>query len=98
MSHALRVIKNALDRAAVDLAALHPPHDAERDQRILVESTRDYAAQIDLVRASVDLGNPAVIASHLREVTAPAAIRAALRDLAAKGYRVSAALVALRYR
>jgi hypothetical protein len=94
-SASLRAMKAALDRAAAALTGLRPPSDGERDHRILVDSTRDYAAQIDLVRASVDFGNPATIASHLREVTAPTAIRRALRDLAAKGYRIPVTIVSL---
>jgi hypothetical protein len=92
-STSLRAMKAALDRALAALTGLRPPADAERDQRILVDSTRDYAAQIDLVRASVDFGDPATIASHLREVTAPAAIRRALRDLVARGYRIPVTVV-----
>ena len=94
-SAGLRAMKAALDRAADALAGLRPPGDGEQDHRVLVESTRDYAAQIDLLRASVDFGDPATIASHLREVTAPAAIRRTLRDLAAKGYRIPVTVVSL---
>ena len=96
MSASLRSMKAALDRAAAALDRLRPPKDGERDHRLLVESTRDYAAQVDLVRASVDFGDTATIASHLREVTAPADIRGTLRDLVDKGYRIPVTVVTLR--
>ncbi|HEY7693696.1 MAG TPA: hypothetical protein VH816_15275 [Gaiellaceae bacterium] len=92
----LRRMKSALDRAADGLDALEPPRDAASDQRRLVESTRDYATQVDLVRASVDFGDPVTVASHLREVTAPLAIRRVLRDLRAKGYRIPVTVRAVR--
>ncbi len=95
-SAGLRGMKSALDRAAARLAALRPPADAEAANRALVESTRDYATQVDLVRASVDLGDPVTIASHLREVTAPLAIRRALRELRGQGYRIPVTVLAVR--
>jgi hypothetical protein len=95
-SPGLRRMKSALDRAADGLQAIDPPRDAASDHRRLVESTRDYAMQVDLVRASVDLGDPVTIASHLREVTAPLAIRRALGDLRAKGYRIPVTVLAVR--
>jgi class 3 adenylate cyclase len=94
-SAALAAMKSALARASGALAELRPPREAEPDHRVLVNSTRDYSAQVDLVRASVDFGDPVTIASHLREVTAPVAIRRALRDLAAKGYRIPVTVVVL---
>jgi hypothetical protein len=95
-SKSLRAIKAALDRAARALSALHPPRDGRDDHRLLVAATEDYAAQVDLLRASVDFGDPATIASHLREITAPGAIRRALADLARKGYRIPVSVVTLR--
>jgi hypothetical protein len=95
-SESLRAMKTALDRAAAALGRLRPPRDGERDHRTLVDSTRDYSAQVNLVRASVGFGDPATIASHLREVIAPLAIRRALRDLTAKGYRIPVTVVVLR--
>jgi hypothetical protein len=92
----LRRMKSALDRAADGLEALEPPRDAMSDHQRLVESTRDYATQVDLVRASVDFGDPVTVASHLREVTAPLAIRRVLRDLRAKGYRIPVTVLAVR--
>lgn len=86
-------MKVALDRAADSLQRLHPPAGAGRDHRLLVASTRDYAAEVDLLRASVDFGDTSLIAAHLRAVTAPAAIRRVLRDLAARGYRIPVAVV-----
>ena len=94
-SAGLRRMKIALDGAARRLDALRPPRGAEHDHATLVEATRDYAAQVDLVRASVDLGDPLTIASHLREVTAPLAIRRALRDLRARGYRIPVTVLAV---
>jgi hypothetical protein len=95
-SASLRAIKAALDRAAGALAMLRPPRDADHDQAVLVEATRDYAAQVDLLRASVDFGDPATIATHLHDVTAPTAIRRALADLAVKGYRIPVTIVSVR--
>ena len=95
LSASLRRMKTALDRAADALDRLKPPGDARSDNQALVESTRDYASQVDLVRASVDLGNPGVIASHLRDMTAPAAIRRTLRDLNARGYRIPVTMASL---
>jgi hypothetical protein len=95
-SAGLRRMKRSLDRAAAALDALQPPRDTMSDHELLIESTRDYATQVDLVRASVDLGDPVTIASHLREVTAPLAIRRALRDLRAKGYRIPVTVLAVR--
>jgi class 3 adenylate cyclase len=94
-SASLRTMKRALDRAASALASLPPPRDAEREHRVIVASTHDYAAQVDLLRASVDFGDPVTIASHLREVTAPRQIQRALGDLVAKGYRIPVTVVAL---
>lgn len=88
ISAGLRQAAAALERAAAALERLRPPEDAERDHRLLVGATHDYAAELDLVRASVDFGDPATIAAHLHDVTAPAAIARALRDLAALGYRI----------
>jgi hypothetical protein len=87
-SASLRAMKTALDRAATALAKLRPPRDAGRDHAALVAATRDYAAQVDLLRASVDFGDSATIATHLHDVTAPRTIRRALADLAVKGYRI----------
>ena len=95
-SAALRKLKRALDQASAALAKLDPPNDAAAAHRALLEAMRDYAMQVDLVRASVDLGSPGVIASHLREVTAPDAVRRALRELAAKGYRIPVTVASLR--
>jgi len=78
---ARREIRQALDARQAEL-------ETERDQRVLVDSTRDYATQVDLVRASVDFGDPVNLATHLAAVTAPAAINRAIRDLDAKGYRI----------
>jgi hypothetical protein len=88
MSASLRALKAALDRAAGSLGTLRPPLDADHDNTVLVTATRDYAAQVDLLRASVDFGDPATIATHLHDVTAPRTIRRALADLAVKGYRI----------
>lgn len=96
LSRRLRAMTASLRRASASLATLRPPADAAQEHRILVAATHDYASQVDLVRASVDLGNPVMIATHLREVGAPVAIRAALRDLAAKGYRIPVTVAALR--
>jgi hypothetical protein len=87
-SASLRAIKTALDRTARSLATLRPPRDADHDHDLLVAATRDYAEQVDLLRASVDFGDPANIATHLHDVTAPRMIRHALADLAVKGYRI----------
>jgi hypothetical protein len=95
-SAGLRRMKSAIDRTAAGLDALRPPRDAEHDHALLLEATRDFATQVDLVRASVDLGDPVTIATHLREVTAPLAIRRALRDLRAKGYRIPVTVLAIR--
>jgi hypothetical protein len=94
-SRSLRAMKAALDHAAAALAGLRPPRDAEGEHRVLVSSTRDYASQVDLVRASVDFGDPATIASHLREVTAPATIQRALHNLTARGYRIPVTAISL---
>jgi hypothetical protein len=88
ISPALRAMKTALDRTAVRLVRLRAPADAAAAQRSLVGGIRDYARQIDLVRASVDFGDVATIASHLRDVTAPKAINRTLDRLAALGYRI----------
>lgn len=91
----LSSIKDALDRAVAKLHALEPPADAERRHRTLVSATHAYAVQVDLVRASVDFGDPVTIASHLREVTAPRAIQRVLRSLNANGYRIPVTIVVL---
>jgi hypothetical protein len=88
ISPALREMKTALDRTAVRLVRVRAPADAAAAQRSLVGGIRDYARQIDLVRASVDFGDVATIASHLRDVTAPKAINRTLDRLAALGYRI----------
>jgi len=95
-SQGLRAMTSALDRAASALAELRPPSDAKRANGELVSATRDYARQVDLVRASLDFGDPATLEAHLREVTAPRAIERVLRELRAKGYRIPVAVVALR--
>ena len=87
-SPSLRAMKAALDRTASRLRRGHPPADAASDNRALVSGIRDYARQIDLLRASVDYGDVGTIASHLREVTAPRAINRTLDRLAARGYRI----------
>jgi hypothetical protein len=87
-SASLRSMKSGLERAAARLGALRPQKNVEREHAVLVAATRDYASQVDLVGASVDYGDPITIASHLREVTAPAVINRAIRDLGAKGYRI----------
>lgn len=92
----LRAFKRALDRAAATLDRLDPPGDAEEEHLALVSATRDYAHQVDLVRASVDFGDPVLIATHLREVTAPARIGRAIRSLNAKGYRIPVHVALLR--
>jgi hypothetical protein len=84
----LSSIKEALDRAVAKLQALEPPADAERRHHSLVSATHDYAVQVDLVRASVDFGDPVTIASHLQEVTAPRVIQRVIRSLNASGYRI----------
>ena len=50
---------------------------------------RDFASQIELVRASVDFGDVTTIVSHLRDVNAPAAINRTLDRLTARGYDIS---------
>jgi hypothetical protein len=95
-SAGLRSIKRALDDAAAALARLKPPPDAKHEHAALVGGTRDYAEQVDLVRASVDLGDPVTIASHLREVTAPAALERAIDALNGKGYRIPVRVVRVR--
>jgi hypothetical protein len=96
ISTALRRATATLDRAAAELATLRPPADAEVDHRALVEATRDYARQVALVRASIDFGDVGAVVTHLREVTAPAAIDAAIRDLSRKGYRIPVRIRRLR--
>jgi hypothetical protein len=96
ISAGLRRATASLDRAADELATLRPPADAETDHRALVQSTRDYARQVALVRASVDFGDVGTVVAHLRGVTAPAAIAATIRDLAQKGYRIPVRVRALR--
>ena len=87
-SATLRSMKVVLDRASSELAVLRAPADAADAQRALVAEFRNYATQVDLLRASVDFGDIATIASHLREITAPAAIATLLDGLRAKGYRI----------
>jgi len=87
-SPALRATKAALDGAAARLGYAHAPADAASDHRALISGIREYARQIDLVRASVDYGDIGTIASHLREVTAPRAINKTLDRLVAQGYRI----------
>jgi hypothetical protein len=94
-SKALRSLTSALRHAAQRLDALSPPSHAEDDHSALVAEVRDYARQVDLLRASVDFGDPVTIASHLREVTAPHTIQRTIRDLRAKGYRIPVTVVAL---
>ena len=87
-SPALRSMKAALDRAAARLGRVHATPDAAADNRALVSGIRQYARQIDLVRASVDFGDIGTIVSHLHEVTAPRAINRTLDRLGARGYRI----------
>jgi hypothetical protein len=94
-SAGLSSIKEALDEAVAKLHGLDPPADAERLHRTLVSATHSYAVQVDLVRASVDFGDPATIATHLREVTAPRAIQRVIRSLNASGYRIPVTIVVL---
>jgi hypothetical protein len=95
-SASLRTMKAALDEAATELGRLSPPKRAEGDHEALVEATGDYAAQVDLLRASVDFGDPATIANHLRDVTAPHAINRVVRELRAKGYPIRVRIAAPR--
>jgi hypothetical protein len=92
-SATLRSMTRALGRAADRLKALRPPRDGEREHRMLVESARDYTRQVDLVRASIDFGDPGTIAVHLSELNAPAAINRIIRELRTKGYRIPVRLV-----
>jgi hypothetical protein len=94
-SASLTSMKAALDRATVRLRALEPPADAERRHRVLVSATHDYARQVDLVRASVEFGDPVTIAQHLRDVVAPRVIQRTIRSLNASGYRIPVTVVAL---
>ena len=87
-SASLRSLKASLDRATGRLERVRPPAGATAEQRALVSELRDFAAQVDLVRASVDLGDIPTIVSHLHEVTAPAAINRTLDTLTAKGYDI----------
>jgi hypothetical protein len=87
-SPALRSMKRALDRTAARLKRIHAPAAAGPLHRALVGGVREYARQIDLVRASVDYGDVGTVASHLREVTAPKAINRTLDRLAARGYEI----------
>jgi hypothetical protein len=95
MSASLRAMKIALDQAAGRLRPLVPPGDAEQRHRTLLSATRDYARQVDLLRASVDFGDPATIATHLREVTAPRVLQRTIRSLNASGYRIPVTVVVL---
>lgn len=88
-SAGLRRMKASLDRAVGRLELIRPPGDAKAEQRGLVSELRDFSAQVDLVRASVDFGDVPTIVSHLHEVTAPAAINHTLDSLTAKGYDIS---------
>lgn len=88
ISSSLRSVKAAVDRAAAEVAATRPPDRARDAHRALVQELHDYASEIDLVRASVDFGDPVTIAAHLREVTAPAQINRTLAALRSLGYPV----------
>jgi len=88
VSAGLRSTKAALDRTVAQLVPVRAPADAAVAQRALLAEFRDYAAQVDLLRASVDFGDVGTIASHLKEVTAPRAINHTLDTLAAKGYDI----------
>jgi hypothetical protein len=88
ISARLSSMKAGLDHAAARLDSLPPPENVAELQRSLVAELRDYAREIDLVRASVDFGDPITIASHLREISAPAAINRTLGRLEAMGYRI----------
>ncbi len=98
ISSSLKAAKAAADRAAARIDRLRPPADGEREHRALVAELRDYAAQIDLVRASVDFGDPATIIAHLQGITAPRAIKRTIRELDAKGYDIPIRLVEPRAR
>jgi hypothetical protein len=95
-SAGLRRMKAALDRAAVRLGKVSAPRDAAPAHRALVAELQDYAAQVDLVRASVDFGDPGTILVHLREVTAPAQINRTLDTLVAKGYDIPVRIARVR--
>jgi len=95
-SKALRSMKTSLDRAVSRLALVRPPAQAASLHRSLVGDVRDYARQVDLVRASVDYGDVGTIASHLREITAPRAINRTLDRLAAKGYEIPVRVAGVR--
>ncbi len=95
-SVSLRAMKSALDRSSARLAGLHSPRDAADAQRSLVAGLRDYAAQVDLVRASVDFGDPATIVAHLHAVTAPAGINRTLDSLSARGYDIPVRIAAVK--
>ncbi len=88
ISAGLRRVKESIDRAAVELETLRPPKDAQYDHDALLQSIRDYAEQVDRVRASVDFGDVGTVVVYLRAITAPAAINRAIRDLSLKGYRI----------
>ena len=94
-SASLAAMKAALDSAVSRLHALEPPADAERRHRVLVSATRDYARQVDLVRASVDFGDAVTIAQHLRGVVAPRVIQRTIRSLNESGYRIPVTVAAL---
>ena len=95
-SMALRSMKTSLDRAALRLALVRPTAQAATLHRSLVGEVRDYARQVDLVRASVDYGDVGAIASHLREITAPRAINRTLDRLSAKGYEIPVRVAGVR--
>jgi hypothetical protein len=88
-SATLRRMKASLDRAAGHLDQVRPPADASSEHRALVSELRDFASQVDILRASVDLGDVPTIVSHLAGVTAPAALNHTLDSLTAKGYDIS---------
>ena len=88
-SATFRRMKISLDHAATGLEQIPPPADAKADQQALVSELRDFASQIDLVRASVDFGDVPTIVSHLHDVNAPVAINRTLDRLTARGYHIT---------
>jgi hypothetical protein len=89
ISRSLRRTKRAIDTAASALGALEPPAAAGVIHRRLVADLREYAREIDLVRASVDFGDMATIAVHLQAMNAPARIARDSAALNAAGFDVS---------
>jgi hypothetical protein len=89
ISRSLRRTKRAIDSAASSLGALQPPAAAGVLHRRLVADLREYAREIDLVRASVDFGDMATVAVHLQALTAPARIARDTAALQAAGFEVS---------